>query len=210
MRAKRFRPIYLVLMVTPLLVSFYGCAATFSPVPGAVPAQSPPVSPAQTVPSGVEWQPDGVIKAGEYSGSNTYGGYSIHWRTDGQFLYIGMVARTNGWVSVALQPASRMKDSDMVLGYVSDGKVVVLDLYCIDNLGSHPADTELGGSHDIVAYGGKEEGGFTVIEFKRPLITGDKYDIPVVKGVNKVIWAYGPSDSPLAKHTERGYGEISP
>jgi hypothetical protein len=156
-----------------------------------------------------EWSPDGIIKAGEYSGSNTYGDYTIHWRADEQFIYIGITAKTNGWVSMAIQPGSRMKNADMVLGFVKDGKAEVMDLYSTDDFGSHPTDTELGGTYDIMAIGGKEGGGFTTIEFKRSLTTGDNYDIPITEGVNKIIWSYGSSDNPTIKHSDRGYGEIN-
>ena len=97
----------------------------------------------------------------------------------------------------------------MIFGFVKDGRVEVQDQYSTGNFGPHPADTELGGTDDILEFGGKEEGGFTTIEFKRLLTTGDKYDISIQKGASKIIWAYGSSDSLTAKHSTRGYGEIN-
>ena len=97
----------------------------------------------------------------------------------------------------------------MIFGFVKDGKVEVYDLYSTGNFGPHSLDTELGGTDDILNYNGKEEGGFTTIEFKRSLGTGDQYDIPIQKGVNKIIWAYGSNDSLMVKHSTRGYGEIN-
>ena len=38
--------------------------------------------------------------------------------------------------------------------------------------------------------------------------TGDELDIPLISGANAIIWAYGNSALP-AKHTARGYGEIT-
>jgi len=102
-----------------------------------------------------------------------------------------------------------MKDADMIFGFVKDGKVEVYDLYSTENFGPHPPDTELGGTDDILEYSGKEEGGFTTIEFKRPLNTDDEFDIPISKGINKIIWAYGSNDSLTVKHSTRGYGEIN-
>lgn len=202
--------ISIILLITLLLISVAGC--TSASVPGSTtnPAQSSSPTSTQTMSSEVQWQPDGIITPGEYFGSNNYGAYTVHWRSDEAYVYIGMTAKTNGWVSLALQPTSRMKDSDMLLGFVKDGKAEVMDLYCTDNFGSHPEDTELGGSNDIISFGGKEEDGFTIIEIKRLLNTGDKYDISVQKGVNKILWAYGSSDNPASKHTSRGYGEIKP
>jgi hypothetical protein len=186
--------------------------ASSASVPGSIsiPAQTSSSASTQTAPSDVPWLPDGVITPGEYSGFKNYGAYTVHWRSDAQFVYLGIAAKTNGWVSLALQPGSRMKDSDMLLGFVKDAKTEVLDLFCTDNLGSHPEDKELGGSHDVISFGGKEQDGLTIIEIKRLLNTGDKYDLSIQKGVNKIIWAYGSGDNPALKHADRGYGEINP
>ena len=170
---------------------------------------SPPQTPMPTPLLTEEWSADGIIKVREYHGSNNYGDYTIHWRSDEQYIYVGMTAKTDGWVAMALQPGSRMKDADMVFGFVKDGSVEVQDLYSTGDFGPHPPDSELGGTDDILTFGGREEGGFTTIEFKRLLTTTDKYDISIQKGVNKIIWAYGSSDSLTAKHSTRGYGEIN-
>jgi len=120
-----------------------------------------------------------------------------------------MKAKTGGYVSVAVQPGSRMKDADMVLGFVKDGETTVYDLFSTGDFGPHPPDTNLGGTDDILEFAGKEEGGFTTIEFKRAMDTGDKYDKPLVRGANKIIWAYGSSDSLSGRHSNRGYGEFT-
>jgi hypothetical protein len=101
-----------------------------------------------------------------------------------------------------------MKDSDMILGFVKDGEAIVYDLYSTGNFGPHPPDTELGGSNDILDFGGSEKEGYTIIEFKRELNTGDKYDIQFSKGKIKIIWAYGSGDNLDLKHSARGYGEL--
>ena len=161
---------------------------------------SPPQTPTPTAPLTEEWSADGIIKVREYYGSNNYGDYTIHWRSDGQYAFIGMTAKTDGWVAMALQPGSRMKDADMVFGFVKDGKVEVYDLYSTGNFGPHALDTELGCTDNILDYSGKEGGGVTTIEFKRQLRTEDEYDIPISEGINKIIWAYGSSDSLTVKH----------
>ena len=83
----------------------------------------------------------------------------------------------------------------------------MIDMFSTGDFGPHPPDVELGGEDDILLFGGEEEGGYTVIEVKRALDTGDKYDIPIVKGINKIIWAYGLDDTISMKHTVRGYGD---
>ena len=191
--------VFTVLSLLAILISS-GCAEE---------TQSPSRTPMPTPQLEEEWSSDGVIKVREYYGSSNYGDYTIHWRSDEQYVYIGMTVKTTGWIAMAVQPGSRMKDADMIFGFVKNGKVEVYDLYSTGNFGPHPPDTELGGTDDILVYGGKEEGGFTTIEFKRLLNTGDKYDISISKGVNKIIWAYGSNDSLTVKHSTRGYGEIN-
>jgi hypothetical protein len=122
---------------------------------------------------------------------------------------MGIQAKTNGFVAMAVQPGSRMKDADMVFGFVKNGETTILDLFSTGDFGPHPPDTELGGTNDILQFGGSEQGGFTTIEFKRKLVTGDKYDNPVSKGANKIMWSYGSTDEFNQKHTNRGYGEIN-
>lgn len=138
-----------------------------------------------------------------------YGDYEIHWRSDDQYVYMGIKAKTSGFVAMAVQPGSRMKDADMVFGFVKNGETTVYDLFSTGDFGPHPPDTELGGTNDILEFAGSEQGGFTTIEFKRKLVTGDKYDNPLSKGANKIIWSYGSTDELNRKHTNRGYGEIN-
>jgi hypothetical protein len=197
------------LLITVLLMSLAaGCTSPVAYNVSPIPAQSQASTVTQVNPT-AEWIADGVITSGEYSRSNSYGDYEISWRSDDKYLYIGMSARTAGWVAVAFQPGSRMKNADMVLGWVKDGKAEIQDLFSTGDFGPHQLDTELGGTNDILAYGGKEEGGTTTLEFKRLLITNDKFDIPVTNGVNKIIWAFGANDNSDLKHASRGYGEIN-
>lgn len=188
----------IISLLTVLILS--GCAEE---------TQSPSQTPMPTPQLEEEWSSDGVIKVREYHGSNNYGDYTIHWRSDEQYIYIGMNAKTTGWIAMAVQPGSRMKDADMVFGFIEDEETTVYDLFSTGDFGPHPLDLELGGTDDILEFGGKEEGEFTTIEFKRALNTGDDYDIPIFKGINKIIWAYGSSDSLTVKHSTRGYGEIN-
>ena len=155
------------------------------------------------------WVPDGVINPEEYTGVKTYDDYEIHWDSDEEYIYVGIKAKTSGFVAMAVQPGSLVKNADMVLGFVKDGEVTVYDMFSIGDNGLHPPDTELGGTNDILEFGGSEEDGFTTIEFKRTLDTGDDHDNPLSKGVNKIIWSYGSSDSPTLKHFNRGHGELN-
>jgi len=155
-----------------------------------------------------DWNADGILGANEYLGEAQYGNYEIRWRTDEEFIYIGIRAKTNGWVSVGFEPSSRMANADMVVGFVQDGTASVSDQFSSGDFGPHPPDTDLGGTDDILEFDGMEDGGYTTIEFKRALDTGDEYDHQFAVGTNQIIWAYGSDDSISTKHSSRGYGEI--
>jgi hypothetical protein len=155
------------------------------------------------------WSADGVIGSREYLSEMTYDGYELYWVNDSEFAYVAMKAKTDGWVALGIQPGSRMKGADMIFGFVEDGEVNVLDSFSTDDFGSHPPDTELGGTFDIISFGGKEADGYTIIEFKRALDTGDQQDNKLSIGKNQIIWAYGSADALTPKHANRGYGEIT-
>jgi hypothetical protein len=172
----------------------------------AIPGVSCREAPSETATE--SWLADGVITDGEYSGQASYGDYEIHWDSDGQYAYLGIKAKTTGWVAVGFQPGPLHRETDMVLGFVTNGEAGVLDMYSSGEFGPCRADSELGGSDDIVEFGGREQGGVTTIEFKRRLVTGDGYDGELASGVNEIIWAYSSFDDTRQKHAEHGYGEI--
>jgi len=152
---------------------------------------------------------DGIISDGEYSYSATFEDFDLSWSNDSEFVYIAMRAETEGYVSVAIQPGEKMNEADIISGWVTDGQPGIVDMFSTGDFGPHPPDAEQGGTDDIIEFGGKEEEGFTVIEFKRALDTADEYDNELVQGSNQVIWAYATSDDPGTKHKFRGYGEIT-
>lgn len=199
--------LFFLIIICVFLLSIAGLSACAEPAPPSpptpTPTSGPPPKPADV------WSADGVITAEEYPGEMQYGDYEIHWASDEQYVYIGISAKTSGWVAVGFQPGRRMKDADMVFGFVEDGETTVYDLFSTGDFGPHPLDTELGGTDDILKFGGSEEEGVTTIEFKRALDTGDEYDKPLSQGINKIIWAYGSDDKLALKHARRGYGELN-
>lgn len=193
-----------------------------TPSPDATPAQATPgaTEPTQmTLPSGTvpeggppAWDADGVIGEGEYENSLEVGpGYTVHWNNDAEMLTMGLEAETEGWVAVGFEPTSRMNEADMVLGWVKDGQATVQDQFSIGPTGPHPPDTDLGGTDDLLASGGAEQEGTTVIEFSRLLDTGDAYDTALSPGQTvTVIWALSSGDDPNPQHDAgRGSAEIT-
>jgi outer membrane protein assembly factor BamB len=156
----------------------------------------------------ISFKADGLIAPGEYPNSQTYGDFEVYWTNDEQYIYLALKAKTSGFVSMALQPGEKMKNADMLFGFVKNGKAEMYDLFSTGTFGPHPTDIELGGTNDILEFAGTEADGYTILELKRALKTPDQYDLEIQKGTNKIIWSYGDSDSLNVKHHVRGYGEI--
>ena len=182
-----------------IIVSFGACATPSAP---------PPVAP-------TDWSADGIISAEEYLDEAKYDDFEIYWVSDEQNIFVGMRAKTTGWVAVGFGSTEKMKGADVVFGFVLEGETFIYDLFCTGRYGPHPEDMELGGSYDILAFGGKEERGYTTIEFARALSTGDEYDNELMSGENPILWSYGkegrdelPPSMSADKHASRGYGEI--
>ena len=157
------------------------------------------------------WLPDGIISPEEYFFKRVLddGNYEISYRSDGTYIYVGLKVKTTGWVGVGIQPEmdAQMLAADIVFSYITADTVIVSDHFGTGNY-SHLPDTELGGTDDILESGGKEEAGFTIIEFKRPMVTEDKYDIPLVESVQTIMWAYGLHDNE-EQHIAAGFIEIN-
>ena len=153
-----------------------------------------------------EWKPDGIIADGEYSKMQSFGELEVYSRIDGNKARLALRAKTNGYVAIGFDPTDKMKDADIILGFVKDGKAVVFDMYSIGPTGPHPADDQQGGKNDVTVFGGANKDGMTVIEFERMLLTGDPKDKEIKIGDNKIIWSVGDESSPTTKHVKRGGG----
>lgn len=156
---------------------------------------------------------DGIISNNEYEFSVSFGGgdLKLHWRVDGEIISMAIEGKTNGWVAIGFEPKKIMKDADMIFGWVtSEGAVIVEDTYSENETGPHPPDTELGGTDDILEFGGSENNGWTLIEFKRLLDTDDDFDKKLrSEGEIDVIWAMGSNDNFENKHSRVGSGTIN-
>ena len=203
-----------VLWVLPVILAVFlavsGCSGesqTVTTVSPTLPPSTGDTEIKQPV-SADNWSPDGVLGKNEYLGEMMYGSVEIRWLKDDETAYFGIRVKTEGWIAVGFSPSDRMKDADMVLGFVKEGKTTVTDQFSTGTFGPHIADTELGGTDDILESGGREDRDFTTIEFSRSLNTGDKHDNELSPGKIEIIWAYGITDNLDRKHITRGQGEI--
>lgn len=198
----------LVVLILSFLVAFSGCIQ---------PQSSPQVKEGT---ASEEWMPDGLVGVNEYArsailhgpASNGYSGgdLEISWKNDANLLYVALNGTTKGWISLGFEPTVWMKDADIIMGYAENGKAIVLDENCTGNYGPHLNDTELGGTYDILESGGQVHGNWTVIEFKRKMNTGDRFDKAFTPGQNvSIIWAMADKTSEEVKHNvAKGEGTI--
>ncbi|MFW6181417.1 MAG: DOMON domain-containing protein [Spirochaetota bacterium] len=165
----------------------------------------------QAPPPGHAREIDGVVEPGEYSGRFDGGErFTLYWETAGDLVHLALEGRTGGWVAVGLDPVRAMDRADMLLGMVrEDGSVTVVDSFSAGPYGPHPADTELGGTADVLEYAGIERGGATVIELSRRIETGDEFDRPFTGAGQRIIWALGAEDDFSSPHRERGSGVLA-
>lgn len=142
--------------------------------------------------------------AGEYQHALDIGKMNIAWSVDGDQLGVKMSAPTTGWVAVGFNPSSKMKDADIIIGYVKKGTVTVKDEFGTAAT-QHKSDSSVGGTENVTVIGGTEEAGVTSIEFSIPLKSGDAKDSALdPNGDTVVIVAYGPErDSFRTKHKFR-------
>jgi hypothetical protein len=205
------------LIIIGALLCCAGCADQ-SPAPEAIPEATTPeetMSPAATdspPPKEVVWNPDGTVSEGEYADSFELSGgrYAVYWTNDEEDLYMALRGEVTGWVAIGFEPTSEMKDADMVFGWVENGNPVIQDQFSTGSFGPHIPDKELGGSDDILEFGGSEEDGVTVVEFHRSMDTGDQFDKAFATGQTvRFIWGLATTDSASFKHNAgRGSAEL--
>jgi hypothetical protein len=193
-----------------------GCSGTQQAAtnPSAKPAAAPAATTAPTEKKILltekpgEWKADGVISDNEYGKMQVFGDMEVYSRTDGDTIRIAMRAKTDGYVALGFDPSERMKDADIVLGGVKEGKAFLYDMYSTGVTGPHPPDEQQGGKNDILVFGAGKTDGVTVVEFERKLVTGDAKDKAIKIGDNKIIWAIGDSPDIAARHVKRGVGVL--
>jgi hypothetical protein len=144
----------------------------------------------------------GALYAGTYQHSLTIDKMSFDWSIAGDTLAVKVAAPTTGWVGVGFNPSDMMKDANIVIGYVKDGKVEISDDFGI-RVTQHSPDEKNGGTSHVTVVGGSEVGNTTTLEFTIPLNSGDASDGVIdPKADTKVMFAYGPNrDSMKTKHS---------
>ena len=143
----------------------------------------------------------GNLHAAGYQHSLTIDKMTFDWSIEGDNLIIKLAAPTTGWIGIGLHPTDMMKDANIIIGYVKDGKVEISDDFG-NQPTQHVPDNGRGGKDNITVIGGSENGNTTTLEFSIPLRSGDANDSDIApKADTAIILAYGPDrDSFKLKH----------
>ncbi|CAF3785266.1 unnamed protein product [Rotaria sp. Silwood1] len=84
--------------------------------------------------------------------------------------------KTTGWIALGISPAGGMKGADIGVGWVDNmGKVHFQDRYAFDYVKPIIDNT----TTDWYALQGREQNGWTAIQFKRLIDTCDSMDVPI-------------------------------
>ncbi|MDO9539193.1 MAG: DOMON domain-containing protein [Methanocalculus sp.] len=164
----------------------------------------PAVTEEQTVTQ--DWNPDGIISAGEYQYSQRLSdSMQIHWATTDTMIRLAVVGRTPGWVGIGFGTSRMNVGVDYIFGYPEGDDLVVQDMYGENPRCPMQPDSAIGGTDDILRYGGRQADGVTTIEFERLLNTGDSFDhILRFDEEIPIIWSLSDSASIGVQHRERG------
>lgn len=218
---------FLIVLLMFVLLMMVGCTPTTPVLPIATPVESPDetmVPTDESEPTLEEtpeplpqptntwiWSADGIVGEDEYQQTLDLNGVRLWWYNDAEFLYVAIEGDTQGWVSLGLNPQERMMGADYIFGYVENGEVKVWDAYGTAPAGAtHPPDTDLGGTDNLISYAGMESEGLTFLEVQIPLNSGDAYDTVLEVGNSyPVIVAMGAQDDFNAKHTMYASAEIT-
>jgi hypothetical protein len=122
-------------------------------------------------------------------------GAAIHWRIEGDKIYLAVASRAQGWLGFGLAEAGGMKGADIVYYTASTNQLV--DAYVLDDYEYGPQPDECQNWELLEAW---SSGGFIIFEAVRDLDTGDTQDRPIINDGNpgnvpahRIIAAWGDS-----------------
>ncbi len=122
----------------------------------------------------------------EYQHSLDIETMNFSWSVDSDKLAVKLSAKTDSWVAIGFNPTNKMKNADIIIGYVKKGKVTIKDEFGVTAT-THKSDEKIGGTDNVTVIGGSEEGGVTTIEFSIPLNSGDEKDTVIDPNADTVV-----------------------
>ncbi len=134
---------------------------------------------------------DGAIADGEYANDAMHedSGTAMYWTVDGDTLYFAMTASASGWLGVgwASEQTRNKMGFDQIIFTVQDGAPVAVDMYQDGARGAPALDSEEGGTDSIAEFAGSHDGETWIVEFARPLDTGEETDVAIVPGDEMIL-----------------------
>lgn len=164
---------------------------------------------------------DGIVSPGEYANSTSSKiGVQFYWTLKGDLLYIGLKSPAKGWVGIGFETVAEhtekgplemgekhpaMHGSDLIMGYVKDGRTVV-DEYHGAAAGQPQPYSKMGSKANIVQSAGRETPQGTTLELVRRLnmgspmhvnlqaVVGHKIGIMLAYSDQKAFAYHGPTN----------------
>jgi hypothetical protein len=133
------------------------------------------------------------------------GDVQLQWKVEEKSLQVIVSAPTTGWIAVGFDATVKMKNANIIIGYVKNEEVFLRDDFGIGPT-AHQDDEKIGGQNDISEASGAESKAGTELRFTIPLDSQDSKDRVLVEGQEyKVILAYGKkgSDSFTTYHARK-------
>ena len=146
---------------------------------------------------------DGTIASGEYPYRYVAEdiGMTVSWSVEGEEIRLAAQAPGKGWIALGWGGEGPiMQGFDIAIAYVDSAGAHVADNFANDAAG-HVADTELGGTSDLLESAATESSEGTVLEVRRQLETGDsEYDRQFQSGPVSVLLGYADADDFMSYH----------
>jgi hypothetical protein len=127
-------------------------------------------------------------------------GFEASWHFEHEQVVFNISAPTGGWVALGFNQRDDIVHSNLVMGAVVDGELIIEDQYVVSP-GKHPSVKAIGGEPAVFAAEGLEENGRTAISFHIPQTANDQfhYDLAPSQEIH-LICAYSQEDD-FAHHS---------
>ncbi|XP_023242130.1 DBH-like monooxygenase protein 1 homolog [Centruroides sculpturatus] len=126
--------------------------------------------------------------------------YEVWWSVEGEWVTFQVEVATRGWIGFGISPNGGMASSDLVIGWVNNGKAWFHDRHAEGNYQPIIDDHQ-----DWELLWCCENDTHTSIRFKRMLITCDDQDLFITNDTTRFIYAYH-SDDPTKPDTVMYHG----
>lgn len=125
-------------------------------------------------------------------------GYEIEWCTEGTDVRFRLTAQGTGWVAVGFNNVQRMPLTDIVM---ATGEGALSDTFADANAAPSVDTTQ-----NVKLISAGQADGTTVVEFSRPIVTGDEESDYSLDTDRFLLWAFNERrDSFTSQHTDRGF-----